>query len=192
MTPPYRKLLSFVLLFVPLFILCFVLYVWMVPAYEPLVMGTANAIMLQMTPPTHLESIVEGKGGWEAFVWSADEGERRIRGWGPATAHLAYLSIVTLPALLLATPAPIRSRFLLLAIAIPLLFISHVTSLIVTTRGVHCLWKEPGTFYCLWALRMAYTSGQIFAATFWILGTWRYWFPGFGRPATRKRSGDNA
>jgi len=189
MTIPVRKLLTFALLFVPVFVLCFAAYLWIFPVYEPLVMGAANAITLQMDPPTHLQTR-EDPPGWEAFCWSPEQGQERIRGWGRATAHLAFLSIVTLPALLLATPAPIRSRLILLAIALPLLFASHVLSLIVTLRGVYCLWKVPGTFHCLWALRVAYTSGQVFAATFWILGTWRYWFTDERRPGPKARAGD--
>jgi len=183
--PRLRKLISFVLLFVPVFVLFFVLYLVLIPHYEPLVMGTANAITLQFSTPTHLETTPRG---WEAFAWSPEEGERSLRTWGPSTAHLAYLSIVTLPALLLATPAPFRSRLLLLAIALPLIFASHVTSLIVTVRGVYCLQEAPGTFHCLWGLRLAYTSGQLFAATFWILLTWRYWFVGLTPKATAKPS----
>jgi exosortase/archaeosortase len=160
------------LLFVPVFLAVFVLYLVILPYYEPLVMRTSNAITLQMTPPTHLKSTEEG---WDGYVWSPEEGERRMRGWTPITAHLAYLSMVMLPALLLATPAPFLSRLRMLAISAPLIFITQVVSLVITTRGVYCLQVAPGTFYCLWALRIAYASGQIFAATLWVLLTWRYW-----------------
>jgi hypothetical protein len=169
MTPNLRRVLSFVLLFVPLFLGCLVLYLVAFPVYEPLVMKTANAVTLEMTPPTHLES---SKDGWDGFVWSPEEGQRRMRGWGRDTAHLAFLSMVTLPALLLATPAPFLTRLRLLGIAAPLIFAGHVASLILTTRGIYCLQEAPGTFW----LRIAYTSGQLFAATLWVLLTWRYWF----------------
>jgi hypothetical protein len=89
--------------------------------------------------------------------------------------HLVFLSMVTLPALLLATPAPWRRRLRLLAWGVPLIFLGHVIALVLTTRGVHCLQEQPGTFVCLWALRISYASGQMFAATFWVLLTWRYW-----------------
>jgi hypothetical protein len=191
MMPPLRKLLAFVLLFLPLFLLCFAAYVWLFPRYDPLVMRAANAIMLQMSPPTHLAPRRD-KPGWEAFAWSPEKGQERIRSWNPATAHLSYLSAVTLPALLLATPAPLRSRFLLLVLALPLLFASHVTSAILITRGVYCVGQTPREFECMWALRIAYTSGQLFAATFWILVSWRYWFVDGGRkrePRARAEAG---
>ena len=83
---------------------------------------------------------------------------------------------MTLPALLLATPAPWRTRWRFLAYAVPLIYLGHVISLVILTRGVYCLQLKPGTFICLWGLRVAYTSGQLFAATLWVMLTWRYWF----------------
>jgi hypothetical protein len=174
MTGNLRKVISFALLFVPIFMGFLVLYLVLLPIYQPVAMWGANRITLLMSPPTHLE---HDEKGLEGFVWTPDEGQRRLRGWSAkTTVHLVYLSAVTLPALLLATPAPWRTRWRLLAIALPLIYLGHVISLVILTRGVYCLQERPGTFICLWGLRVAYTSGQLFAATLWVLLTWHHWF----------------
>jgi hypothetical protein len=183
-----RKVLWFTLQFLPLFVVFFVLYLLILPYYQPLAVGAANAITLEMSPPTHLE--VTDKG-WAGYVFNPQEGQVRLRGWSQTTTvHLVFLSMVTLPALLLATPAPWRMRLRLLAWGLPLMFVGHVIALCLTTRGVQCLQEQPGTFVCLWALRVSYASGQIFAATFWIMLTWRYWFEAAGTTVTAEAASD--
>jgi hypothetical protein len=174
MTPNARKILGFVLQFPPLFLVCFVIYLLVLPVYQPIVLGTANTITERMSPSSYVRTTENGN--WEAFTYDARAGQRRLKGWSPTTIHLVLLSLVSLPALVLATPAPVLSRLKLLGIGLALVFASHVLSVIVMARGVYALQQAPGTFFWLWALRVAYASGQFFAAAFWILLTWRYWF----------------
>ena len=186
MTPNLRKIVSFALLCIPLFLLFFALYVWIWPVYHPFVTDTSNLISKRMSPATYLETKTERGGGWRSFVFTPEEGLVYLRSWNNTTAHLIYLSMVTLPALLLATPAPFLSRLRMLGIAIPLMFAGHIVSLIALTRTTYCLAEVPGTYSCLLILRMAYSSGQLLAGAFWVLLTWRYWFPGTPSPGDER------
>jgi hypothetical protein len=173
------------LLFVPLFILCFALYLAILPTYQCVLLATSNAVTLRMDPATEL--VQRADGGWRGFVFSPEAGRKEMRGWDTTTVHLVLLSLVALPALLLATPAPLVTRFRLMLVSLPLIFTIHVLGLIVLTRAILCLREAPGTFHCLWALRLVYTSGQLSAAALWVLLTWRYWF---ARPAGDDRGAD--
>lgn len=189
--PTLRKVLTFSLIFLPVFLICFAIYVWIFPVYDPFVVSTANFLTNRMEPATYIEMRDDRQGGWRAFSFSSNEGLEFMRSWTHPAAHLIYLSIVTLPALLLATPAPFKTRLRLLAISLPLMFIGHVLSVIILMRTTHCLIQAPGTFTCLWFMRLAYSSGQLLAGTFWVVLTWRYWFPdslarAFRRPDTEE------
>jgi hypothetical protein len=178
MTPNTRKIVSFGLLLIPLFLVFLGIYLWVFPVYNTAVTETANFVTKRMSPPTYLEMRRSWGGGWRGYAFTDEKGQIFIRAWTNPTAHLMYISMVILPALLLATPAPIKTRFKLLAIAIPLLFASHLLSVVLLMRTTFCLNQTPGTFSCLWALRFAYSSGQFFAGIFWVFMTWRYWFSG--------------
>lgn len=176
MTLASRKVLGFVLLFAPLFMAFLAVYVALVSRYDPLVLGAANVVTKRLSPAMQVEPL--RRGGWAMFVFTPEEGRRHVRNWSASTAHLIYLSLVALPPLLLATPAPVRVRLRLVGIALPLAYAGHVLSVIVLMWGTECLRQVPGTFSCLCALRAAYLSGQLVAATLWVLLTWRYWFSG--------------
>ena len=175
MTPNLRKILVFGLEFAPLFLACMWLYLLVLPYYQPVAMGAANVVTERMSPPTHLKG--DGKGRMESFVYTPEEGTRFMKAWDHTTGHLVFLSLALVPALLLATPAPIRTRFRLLGVGLPLVLVGHVLALIAMTRGIYALRQAPGTFHWLWILRIAYTSGQVVAATVAVLLTWRYWVP---------------
>ena len=174
MTPGIRRILVFGLQFVPLFLASIFLYLLILPYYHPVALGTANAVTERMSPPTRLAGDISNM---KSFVFTPQDGNRFMRGWGKTAGHLVFLSLALVPALLLATPAPIRTRFRLLGVGLPLVFVGHVLALIAMTRGIYALREAPGTFYWLWILRMAYTSGQVVAATVVVLLTWRYWTP---------------
>ena len=178
MNPIMRKLLIFALQFFPLFALFMALYLWVLPYYQPVVMGTANVVTKRLNPPTHLEG--DGTGQIKSFVFTPQRGRKFMRSWGNTSGHLVFLSLALTPALLLATPAPWKTRFRLLGLGLPLVFLGHVLALIAMSRGIYGLRQAPGTFHWLWILRMAYSSGQIVTATVTVLLTWRYWVPGTG------------
>jgi hypothetical protein len=184
MTPRARKILSFGLLLLPLFLVFLALYVWIWDFYHPIATESANLVTKHLSPPSYLELNTGPKGGWKAYVFTPKTGLDKLRSWYSPTAHLIYLSFVILPALLLATPAPFLARLRMLAISIPLMYLSHVFSLICLTRTTMCLLDAPGTFSCLWLLRFTYSSGQMFAGVFWVLLTWRHWYAALMPPAS--------
>ena len=51
MTPNVRKIVSFGLLVIPLFLVFLGLYLWIWPVYNPLVTDTANFMTKRMSPP---------------------------------------------------------------------------------------------------------------------------------------------
>ena len=175
MTPVLRKILIFSLEFVPLFLVCMWLYLLILPSYQPVAIGTANMVTERMSPPTRLEPTATLR--MKSFSFTRERGERSLMSWGSTRAHLVFLSLALVPALLLATPAPILTRFRLLGVGLLLVFAGHVLALIVLTRGIYALKQAPGTFYWLWAVRIAYTSGQVVAAMVVVLLTWRFWVP---------------
>ena len=173
MRPVWRKILPFGLHFVALFLLFVVLYLTVLPAYEPAAVGSANFVTSRLSPPTDIE--IRRTGHWQSFVFTPRQGRRPLKGWNLMLPHLIFLSLAVLPPLLLATPAPVPDRLRMLGLALPLVFLVHVLSIIGLTRGVQCLQQAPGTFHCLWMLRLVSSSGQLFAAALWLLFTWRYW-----------------
>ncbi len=175
MIPNIRKILIFGLEFVPLFLAFMWLYLLILPYYQPVAIGTANAVTERMSPATRLEGY--GKVKMKSFVFTPEDGNQFMRSWNTTAGHLIFLSLALVPALLLATPAPIRTRFRLLGLGLPLVFLGHVLALIAMTRGIYGLRQAPGTFYWLWLVRIAYTSGQVVSATVGVLLTWRYWVP---------------
>ena len=66
--------------------------------------------------------------------------------------HLVYLNLALLPALVLATPVPWRQRPRMLGFALPSLIAVHALTLMV--RASLGLYHSPGSFFCLWLLRV--------------------------------------
>jgi hypothetical protein len=183
------KLLRFVAWFVPLFVVLLALYPFIVPFYEPLVLGAANTVMARMDPPTEMG--ISRWGAWQGF--NVERGYRRaFVTWGRGASYLHFLSLALLPALLLATPAPWRVRFTLLVLAIPLLFAAHTLAVIGLTRTHYCFVVEPKNVSCRIVYRIVSSSGQLFGATLWAVLTFRYWFARERPPAAEPRASDGS
>ena len=175
MTPILRKILFFGLQFLPLFLVFIWLYLLVMPFYQPVAVGTANAVTERMSPSTRIETTPALR--MKSYVFTPEKGKRFLKSWGKISVNLVFLSLALVPALMLATPAPIPARFRLLGLGLLLVFLGHVLALIVMTRGIHALREAPGTLFWLWAVRIAYASGQVVSATVGVLLTWRYWVP---------------
>jgi hypothetical protein len=167
-----RSVLRFTLLFIIMFVVCLLVYPLVMKVYHPAAMGAANLIMKQMDPPT--EIILNDWNGWRALVV---EGGYRVKicDWLSWQKHLHFLSLVLLPALIMATPAPWSARFRLLAIAIPILFVVHSLTIVGIVRTQYCVMLDPLAFSCRWSRRVVNTSGQLFGFGLWVVLTWRYW-----------------
>jgi len=167
-----RTVLRFSLLFIPLFIGFLFLYPVVMKPYQPAVLGVANMIMEQLDPPTRMQ--LNPWGGWRALV--IDNGYPvKFTDWLMWQSHLHFLSLALVPALILATPAPWSTRFRLLAIAIPVLFVVHILTVVGIVRTQYCALLDPFNFGCRWLRRVVSTSGQLFGAGLWVVLTWRYW-----------------
>ena len=167
-----RAVLFFVLLFIPLFAICLMLYPFAMKVYQPTTLSVANEIMEHMDPPTRMQ--LNRRGGWRAIVVEAGY-PMKFTDWWPWQMHLHYLSLALVPALILATPAPWSTRFRLLAIAIPILFVVHSLTIVGICRSQYCAMLDPYNFGCRWVRRVVNTSGQLFGAGLWVVLTWRYW-----------------
>lgn len=176
MNPILGRVLRFVLGFFPLFAIFLVVYLMFVHYYEPIVVASANLVTRHLDPATYLKTLENGN--WGGYVIDPVDGLRRIRTWDPATRQVILLSLVSVPSLILATPAPWRRRFRWLLIATPMIYMGHVLSAVVLTRGQYCLNQDPGNWLCNWTKTFAVTSGQMMAGLLWFGLTWRFWFEG--------------
>lgn len=175
-----RKALIFGLTFLPVFVVCVLLFTQVMPLYRSAVIGVANVVTGVLTPPTKVEVTPQGK--LHAFSLQADGSRTTVGVWETFVNYLLFLNLALLPALLVATPAPWRDRLRLLLVGLAILFVAHVLCLIGLVRETQSLAAQPGVFHRLWLLRVIYLSGQIFAAVIWALLTWRYWFPKTSAP----------
>lgn len=174
MNPILGRILKFALSFIPLFAIFFMAYITLADYYEPFAVGSANLVTRHLDPPTHLK--IKEDGGWSGYVFKPEHGIQRLKSWKITTRHLILLSLVSVPSLLLATPAAWRVRFRWFLISIPLIYLGHVLAAVVLTRGHYCLTQTPGTLVCAWAKTFAVTSGQMMAGVLWFGLTWRFWF----------------
>jgi hypothetical protein len=80
-----------------------------------------------------------------------------------------------LPALALATPVGLRARFEMAGLGLAALVAVQALAMVGLVRGYLCLQQTPGSFTCLWLLRLVFVSGQLSAAALWVLLAWRHW-----------------
>ena len=170
-----RRVLGFGLRFVPIFLLLLAAYLATISWLPAGPQAAANLVMQRLDPPTRLERLPAG--GWRAWAEGRPGQERVFVRWEPFVVHLLFLNMVLVPALVLATPASLAARLRLVGWAIPLILVVQTLALIGLVRGQLCLVSSPGSFLCLWQLRLVYASGQLSAALLWAGLTWRYWLP---------------
>ena len=168
-----RTALLFGAQFVPIFLVLLWLYPRVLPHYQVLPVGVANFVMQGLSTPTRIE--VTEAGGWQSYFPNGQGGEQNFWSFEEFVIHLVYLNLALLPALVLATPVPWRERLRMLGLALLGLVLVHALTLVILVRAYLGLYLDPGNFFDLWLLRVAYTSGQIFAAVLWALLTWRFW-----------------
>jgi len=173
MTPGRRRVLWFGLGFAPLFAFFLWLYPHVLPNYERIVLVFANPLLARSSPPVRID--VDARGSLEAFA-TESPGEGRPLFEKPYAPHTIYLSLVFLPALILATPASIKRRIRNLLLALCVLFALHVLTMIALLRSLLCL-QESSDFACFWVHGVALTSGQVMGVAVWALISWTFWFP---------------
>jgi hypothetical protein len=174
MNPGPRKVLLFGLAFTPLFVFFLWLYPRILAPYEGLVLSVANPFLNLSSPPLRIE--VDARGDIEAFA-SVSPGESRPLFGQEYAPHVIYLNLVFLPALVLATPIPLKQRGLNLILAMLFLFVLHVLTMIVLLKSYLCLLQDSSDFSCFSVHGVALTSGQVMGVAVWALISWSCWFP---------------
>jgi len=185
-----REVAWFGLVFLPLFLALVLLYPIVSPPYQDAVMLVANGALHHFSPYTHVE--VETLGGERSsyfrrtitFYFERDQ-EWQVD-WNPLQIHLIFLSLALLPALIGATPIPLRKRFRILGLGLGLLFVAHVITVIALSRCYVCLYDSPDSFSCTLLRRFLNMSGQLFPVILWGFLAWPHLFPR-PRPVARVR-----
>lgn len=141
--------------------------------YHRFVVTVTNPLLRRLDPPLHITT--EAGGGWTIDRIRAGGQRQPFRHVERQAVHLIYASLVLLPALLLATPAPIRVRAKLVAQGLLLLVVVHVLTMLGLAHSY--LRFETGGFGWRWLRWVLGRGSQILAVALWALLSWRYWFP---------------
>ena len=128
-----RRLGIFVATFIPISLVFLWLYAGWIEVYEPLPLQASNAIQHRLAPGTRVA--VLDTGHWQSFFDHPDGREWYLRRWDAPVKHMIFLNLVLLPGLLLATPAPWRTRLVLLALGLLGAFLCHVLAITTLVRG---------------------------------------------------------
>jgi len=174
MTQGRRRILWFCLGFAPLFAFFLWLYPKILPRYERIVLAVANPCLARSLPPLRIDA--DSHGDLEAFAIETS-GESQPLFSDKYAPHTIYLSLVFLPALILATPVSMKRRFQNLLLGLSLLFALHVLTMVVLLKSLLCLEADSTNFACFWIHGVALTSGQVAGFVVWALLSWTLWFP---------------
>ncbi len=168
----WRKVALFTVQLVPLFVLFGFLYGKILPAYERLVLPAANLGLRLFSVPLEIRQAPESDA-LTAFVLSAGVPPRSLV--THETPEAVFLSLILLPALLLATPVGVRSRLKLLLAGAGLLYVIHAGSLVMLFSQ---LWRHSEhnvDAISAWLYVVSLNSGQIGAVMVWAFLTGGYW-----------------
>ncbi len=160
---------AFVLLALPLLAVCLGFYAVLIQRYESAVARVANLALARLSRPFLLE--VDPDGTLALYAITSD-GARKLT---TPRAHGIYLSLALLPALVLATPVPLRDRLRWLLFSMPLLFASHVLAVLAMYWAYLVLRDEPRNLPYEVLYGLSVRSGQLIAVALWALFTWRFW-----------------
>lgn len=153
-----------------------VLYPRLLGGYQDVVLGASNTLLRGLPGAVKVGS--DNDLQWTVTVQgtTARPGFGFKLGTGRLT-WLVFLNLVTLPVLLVATPASPSVRLRLLVIGFAMLFIVHVVmvSACVLSMSWLCL-GAPGEL-CRKMPGVLSPGGQGAAAALWALLAWRHWFP---------------
>ncbi len=177
MRPGRRKVLSFAAVFVPLLLALVLVYPWLQPLYRDALRGVADPVAATFSPPLRIEATDEG--GWRILRERPDRSRAAVFSIPGKSLRQIHISVVLLPALLLATPVDWRTRLRLLGLGCLALVLAQLVLHLVFVRSwVAFQYSNPGNpLYRLLHVTHS-TAGQVFPVMLWALLTWRYWLPG--------------
>lgn len=166
-------------------------YPFVLPAYERFVVAIAAPFLRAEQPSVRIE--VAENGTLQAWVKGRSGPAQAMIG-APYVPHAILMSLVLLPALILATPAALRRRLWWLAAAAPLLVALHAVAFVLLFRTELALLAAPTHPGYRWLRGLVLTSGQAGAAMLWAAFTWGFWLDQAGsdrvegRAARRRRA----
>lgn len=155
------------------------LYGWLLPLYQPLVIGAANLVLSWIDPMLEIE--IQAHGGWEIF-WLTEGSRTLVREIQGQSLHLVYLNLILLPALLISTPAAWKRRLGWIAWGMGALFLIHVGSAVGIMHADRLVQMNAGDEFWRFVSRNLKLGGQVFALLLWAALSWSYWLP--QRPGT--------
>jgi hypothetical protein len=154
------------------FVVSVLLYPWIAPAYRLLVRGLGNFFLAALPDPAGIEAHVDG--GWKIVPLS---GNGTVFFVTPDDLDLNHAALILLPALLLATPGPLRARLRRLGLGLAILLLLHAISLVPWVAALRCLRHDPDDLVCTYAYSTFGAGSQIYAFVVWAALTWRTWLP---------------
>lgn len=170
-----RRVLFFIVQFIPLFVLCLWLFPRVLPKYQEIVVRGANVGLNRLDPPMRM--MVTEDGGWRAFVIRPD-GSEEFYWYRPGTyLVLVYLGLPLLPPLLLATPLKLASRLRRLGLGMVLQLAMHMLAGFVLVWTVRCLANTPDSTTCMALKTTVNDYGQVMTFVIWGLLAWDAWLP---------------
>lgn len=180
-----RKILLFIVQFIPIFALSLWLYPRVLPAVQWVVVPAVDIGLHQLDPPMRME--LTDDGGWQTYQINPDGSEFRYWYRPGLYLNLMFLGVALLPALLLATPVKLTDRLRLTGIGIVLLVLLYIPAGYMLVLSVRCLVNDPGSALCMWTKTTANIYGQLISIAVWALLSWHVWVPsGAGRGASSR------
>lgn len=170
-----RKILLFVVQFVPIFALCLWLYPRVLPAVHGVIVPAIDLGLHRLDPPMRME--LTDDGGWQTYQINPDGSEERYWYRPGLYLNLMLLGVALLPALLLATPVKLAHRLRLTGIGMLLLILVYIPAGLMLVLSVRCLASDPESVVCMWTKTSANMFGQLVSVAIWALLTWHIWLP---------------
>ena len=174
--PRVRVIGRFTLLFAGWLTLFIVIYPFLLPTYERLVLTFVNPLSMTFDPP--VEYRVAEQATLDMFVINPQGRALDLkRGYEP---WAIFLSLPLFPALMLATPLAWKVRLKRLGLGMAALFAIHGLALIGLVRGTVCTQiaeraGDSAPVFCTWMIGLSLTSGQFGAFLVWAAATWAFW-----------------
>lgn len=177
----------FGLTFLPLLLVSLFVYPRVLPAYQGVVLGSANHLLAMLSPVAVIRT--EPDGCWAINASHPEIGQTwSIQMDSPKLNLLVFLSLAVLPALLAATPVRTVKRLRLVGYGLVLLFILHVLSVSGSAYAMGCFCSDPNRPLCRNMLGVLTSGGLGFAVAIWGTLAWDSWFAGAGITSGRPSS----
>lgn len=170
-----RKILLFVLQFIPIFALCLWLYPHVLPVVQRVVVAGIDVGLHQVDPEMRIE--LTDDHGWQTYQINPDGSEFKYWYRPGKYLNLMFLGVALLPALLLATPVKLLDRLRLTGVGMLLLVLAYIPAGYTLVLSMRCLYNDPESGFCMWTKTTGNIFGQLISVAIWALLSWHVWIP---------------